>query len=317
MGGRPALRLARLAPALVHRRPCAVHLVARDGEARARFRRRADLCGRTTASTRTRRGGSRRGAVAAAAGRARVPTSARGRAAARPAARAGRACPSSRPGSPARARSRARAGPQRLAQAPKRQRGQHDAVPAAAADDVPPAAGQRPSSAAPSARRPCARRSGASCARGRRRRARARRARVVARAPVVDPGGGDVADAPAGGAKPALPVLLVAERSRPGSKPPTVRPRCGAAHVRAPHELGVAVGGTEVERRHRRRLAAARVEVRALEPRLDRAAERVVLRMPAAAPSSAPSQPGHAAASSSRKHRRSAVASRSRRCAPR
>ena len=94
------------------------------------------------------------------------------------------------------------------------------------------------------------------------------------------PGGGDVADAPAGVLQPPLPVLLVAvevearvEAAGPLQRPPPQR------QVRAPHELGVAVVGAEVERGHRRRLAPAGVQVRALEARPDRAAEGVVVRL--------------------------------------
>ena len=105
-------------------------------------------------------------------------------------------------------------------------------------------------------------------------------ARVGAGAAVVDPGRGDVADASAGGLQAPLPVLLVAVEVEAGVEAARSLERAPAQRqVRAPHELGVAVVGAEVERGHRRRLAAAGVQVRALEPRPDRAAERVVLRL--------------------------------------
>jgi hypothetical protein len=103
-------------------------------------------------------------------------------------------------------------------------------------------------------------------------------ARVLARAAVVDAGGGDVADPPAGGVQAPLPVLLVAVEVEPGVEAAHALERAAAQRqVRAPHELGVAVVGPEVERGDRRRLAPAGVEVRVLEARLDRAAERLVL----------------------------------------
>ena len=103
-------------------------------------------------------------------------------------------------------------------------------------------------------------------------------ARVLAGAAVVDAGGGDVADAPAGGVQSPLPVLLVAVEVEAGVEAADALERAPPQRqVGAPHELGVAVVGAEVERGDRRRLAPAGMQVGALEPRLDRAAERLVL----------------------------------------
>ena len=105
-------------------------------------------------------------------------------------------------------------------------------------------------------------------------------ARVRAGAAVVDAGGRHVADAPAGGLQAPLPLLLVAVEVEAGVEAARPLERAPAqCQVRAPHELGVAVVGAEVERCHRRRLATAGVQVRALELRTDRAAEGVVLRL--------------------------------------
>ena len=201
--------------------------------------------------------------------------------------------------------------PDRLAQAPECQRREHDAVAAAAPDDVPQAAGER-----------------AELARDRRRDALARvvaprvapaavggareaaDASVLARPPVIDAGRRDVADRPAGGVQAPLPVLLVAVEVEAGVEAADALQRAATQRqVGAPHELGVTVVGAEVERGHRRRLAPAGVEVRPREVGLDRAAEclmvGVLLRRRRSARAS---QPGHARASSSRKQRRSAVA---------
>ena len=203
---------------------------------------------------------------------------------------------------------------QRLAQAPERERGEHDPVAAAAADDVPQAAGERPQLGRHRRRDALARVVAARVAPAPVGGAReAADPRVLARAAVVDAGRGDVADPPAGGVQAALPVLLVAVEVETGVEAADALERAAAQRqVRAPHELGVAVVGAEVERGHGRRLAAAGVQVRALELGLDRAAERLVLGVPAAAAISAPSQPGHASASSSRKQRRSELRGRDR-----
>src|SRR4051794_2826624 len=85
-------------------------------------------------------------------------------------------------------------------------------------------------------------------------------------------GGAHRAAPPAGIVQPALPVLLVAievERGVEAADPLERAPPDG--EVGAPHELGVAVVGPEVEGGDGRRLAAAGVQVGALEIRLDRA----------------------------------------------
>ena len=155
----------------------------------------------------------------------------------------------------------------------------HDPVAAAAADDVPQAARERPQLGRDRRRDALARVVAARVAPapvgGPREPADAR---VLARAAVVDARGGDVADAPAGGVQAALPVLLVAVEVEPGVEAADALERAAAQRqVRAPHELGVAVVGPEVERRDGRRLAPAGVQVGALELRLDRPAERLVL----------------------------------------
>ncbi len=95
---------------------------------------------------------------------------------------------------------------------------------------------------------------------------------------MVDARGGDVAHASAGGAQAALPVLLVAGAAEQlVERPDPLERAAPQRQVRAPDELGVAVLGAEVERGDRQRLASAGVQPRALEPRADRAAERVVL----------------------------------------
>ena len=120
---------------------------------------------------------------------------------------------------------------------------------------------------------------GAAAVERRARRARATRA-SGARAPVVDPRGRDVADPPAGGAQPPLPVLLVAGAAERGVEAPDPLQRA-APHrqVGAPRELRVAVLRAEVERGQRQRLAPARVQPAALQPRPDRPAERLVVRV--------------------------------------
>ena len=102
--------------------------------------------------------------------------------------------------------------------------------------------------------------------------------RVGPGAAVVEPRGGDVANAPAGAEQPRLPVLLVpveverrVEAADPVKRGPPDR------HVRAPHPLGVAVLGAEVEEGDRGALApAGRQGPLALQPGADRAAEGVV-----------------------------------------
>ncbi len=207
---------------------------------------------------------------------------------------------------------------ERLEHAPPRSRRQRDADPAPPPHDVPHAAAERAQLGREGgrrerdgSRREAGRRRGRgvsgrrrrakpSAALGRRRRGLSRlmdvvaargaaaevlragegaELRVAAGAAMVDARRGDVADAPAGGAQAALPVLLVAgaaerlvERADPLDR------AAAQGHVRAPHELGVAVLLAEVERRHRQRLAPARAQLRSLQSRPDRPAERVVLR---------------------------------------
>jgi hypothetical protein len=104
-------------------------------------------------------------------------------------------------------------------------------------------------------------------------------ARIGSRTPVVDARRRHVADPPARGAQAPLPVLLVARPAEPRVEGADALER-GAPNgqVRAPGELGVAVLGAEVERGQRQRLAPARAQAPALEPRPDRPAERLVLR---------------------------------------
>ena len=101
---------------------------------------------------------------------------------------------------------------------------------------------------------------------------------VGAGAPVIDPGGRDVAQPAAGRAQAVLPLLLVAvaaerrvERTDPLDR------RASQREVGAPQELGVAVVRAEVEVGDGQRLTAAGVQVAALEARPDRPAEGLVL----------------------------------------
>ncbi len=107
----------------------------------------------------------------------------------------------------------------------------------------------------------------------------AAQAGVVAGAAVVERGGGDVADAPAGGAQACLPLLLVAAVDEVLVEAPDALERA-AAHgdVRAPGARHVVVGRAEVERGDRRPLAAACAEAVVLEARVDRPDERADLR---------------------------------------
>ncbi len=134
-------------------------------------------------------------------------------------------------------------------------------------------------------------------------------ARVVAGAAVVERGGGDVADAPAGGPQARLPLLLVAvERQRGVERADALERAAAHRHVRAPGVRGVAVGGAEVEVRDRRALAAADAEAVVLEAREHRAGEDAdVVRLAA----SAVEQRARASRASPRRRRR-----RSRRAPP-
>ena len=163
----------------------------------------------------------------------------------------------------------------RLAQPAGGRRGHDDPVAAAAAAGVPDAARERAQLGGERRRGALAR--GRSGARARPRCQPARASpRMRASAPgaaVVDARRRDVADPPAGGAQPALPLLLVARpRERRVERADAVERRAADGEVRAPDELGVAVRGAEVERRHRRRLAPARVQVR--RPRAARGSAR-------------------------------------------
>ena len=205
-----------------------------DVVARARAARRArrhqpfGASARSTPSTSTRRRGGARARRASSrhggsVARRDARRAARPGSAARARAGRDRAATSPEPRRPAAPRDRA-AGVERLAH-PARRCGAAITIPlrAAAPRGVPDAAGERPQLGRQRrARRPCAHRCGARCGRGRRPRATARASVASApRAPVVEAGGGDVADAPAGGAVARLPLLLVAaalrspRRSRP------------------------------------------------------------------------------------------------------
>ena len=82
---------------------------------------------------------------------------------------------------------------------------------------------------------------------------------VLARAAVVQAGGGHVAHAPAVLVQAHDPLLLVAvDRHGLVEAPDPLQRRAPHHHVRAPHELGLGVGGAEVQRGHGRALAPAR-----------------------------------------------------------
>ena len=183
---------------------------------------------------------------------------------------------------------------------------EHDPDAAAAAGDVPDAARERAQLARQRRRRALV---GVVAARGAaavERRARERaHARVRARAAVVDPRGGDVADPPARGAQAPLPVLLVAGAAERGVEAPDPLERARAARARlAPHANSASRSSgprsSEVSG------SGSRPHARSRPPSsrgADRAAERLVARVRRGRrASSASSQPGQASTSSSRKH---------------
>ena len=237
--------------------------------------------GRSTPITRTlRRGGPvARGAVdaARAAGRLEIEDGIGG-AQDRPAQPAYRAALAGEevgvvvPGPAARLRRR---GGQRGPHAPERVRGEDDAVRAREADGVRGAAGEDAQLARQRGRALLehveAPARGAAPVGGGGKRAQAG---VVARAAVVERGGGDVADAPACGKQAALPLLLVAVQLAALVEAPGGGDR-GApdGHVRAPGRRDVAVGGAVVLGRDGRILAAAGPQAVVLEAGADRAGQ--------------------------------------------
>src|SRR5437763_16182625 len=79
---------------------------------------------------------------------------------------------------------------------------------------------------------------------------------------------------------PPEPVLVdTAAQERLAEGPDPVEHTAAGCHVGAPHEFGVLVLGTEIERGDRRRLATAGAGPTALQDGPDRAAEDLVARI--------------------------------------
>src|SRR6516165_1612790 len=96
---------------------------------------------------------------------------------------------------------------------------------------------------------------------------------------MIDTGGRQIPDASAGGAVATQPVLLLAAAEQRLVERTDALERAAAdGHIGAPHELDIAVGFAEVERRDRRRLTAAGARAATLEARPDRTSEHVVPR---------------------------------------
>ena len=196
-------------------------------------------------------------------------------------------------------------GVERLRDAARRQRGEHDARHASAPGDVPHAAGQRPELIHRRGRlalervvlsRLAAAVVGAA--------AEVAQAGVAAGAAVVDARRGDVADAPAGRAQPRLPLLLVAAARERGVERAGALGRRSRVKARlAPHRNSASVSCGPRSRAvigsgsrpHERKRASSKTGL---------------IGPPRASPSacsSAPSQPGHTRTSSSSRQIRSPV----------
>ena len=170
-----------------------------------------------------------------------------------------------------------------------------DAVGAAPPDDVPHASGQHAQlGGRATGACACARRSAGRCGPARTPPAQsAASGRIRGRAAVVEPGGGEVADAPPAARVAALPLLLFAAAAERLVEAPDPLDRARRIAMFAPHTSGtsrssdprssVVIGG---------RLAAAGARSAALQTGADRAAEHLGSGAGAPPASSASSQPG-------------------------
>ena len=197
-------------------------------------------------------------------------------------ARVRRRGPSTMPLSPLRTRSGSKViSTEHLAHTARGVGREQQPVAAPPPEDVPDAAGQHAQLAGGRRRLPAMLDVAAQAAPARVRGAHQRpQAGVAGVAPMHQPGARHVHHLAAARAHAALPhVLVEAVRDARVEHAGQLERAPVGTHVRAPHDVDLTVLRARVERRDRRRLAAAHREARALQPQLDRPAEHLCVGM--------------------------------------